>query len=41
MKLADFGCCYVVDKEVNRKGAREIVGTIGYIAPEVITVSEG
>lgn len=40
MKLADFGCCLVVDKDrVNgHVGLKEIVGTIGYIAPEVIEV---
>ena len=41
MKLADFGCCLVVDKDCigDRVGTKEIVGTVGYIAPEVIEVS--
>ena len=38
MKLADFGCCYVMDVPENEK---EIVGTAGYIAPEVLTVLLG
>lgn len=36
MKLADFGCCYVQDVEV--EVPNEIIGTAGYIAPEVISV---
>lgn len=36
MKLADFGCCLVVDATTEKPN--EIVGTAGYIAPEVITV---
>lgn len=36
MKLADFGCCLVVDAKVEQPN--EIIGTAGYIAPEVITV---
>ncbi len=35
MKLADFGCCLVTDMMDMDK---EIVGTAGYIAPEVLTV---
>ena len=35
MKLADFGCCLVTDMMEMDK---EIVGTAGYIAPEVLTV---
>lgn len=36
MKLADFGCCMVIDFPDNN--LNEIVGSPGYIAPEVITV---
>lgn len=36
MKLADFGCCMIVDyAEMNKN---EIIGSPGYIAPEVILV---
>lgn len=36
MKLADFGCCYVQD--VEERPPDEIIGTAGYIAPEIISV---
>ena len=36
MKLADFGCCYVQD--VEECPPDEIIGTAGYIAPEIISV---
>ncbi|KAK8814073.1 hypothetical protein WA538_000424 [Blastocystis sp. DL] len=35
MKLADFGCCLVLDETPPEP--REIVGTVGYMAPEVIS----
>ena len=37
MKLADFGCCYVQD--VEERPPDEIIGTAGYIAPEIISVA--
>ena len=36
MKLADFGCSMVVDHADETKN--EILGTIGYVAPEVLLV---
>ena len=36
MKLADFGCCLVLDETPQEP--REIVGTVGYMAPEVISI---
>ena len=36
MKLADFGCCLVLDETPPEP--REIVGTVGYMAPEVISI---
>ena len=36
MKLADFGCCMVVGAE--NTSQNEIIGSPGYIAPEVIMV---
>ena len=38
MKLADFGCCLVL--EYPETIEQEIVGSPGYIAPEVLLVSE-
>ena len=38
MKLADFGCCLVLDETPPEP--REIVGTVGYMAQEVISILE-
>lgn len=39
MKLADFGCCLEGETEVYY--GSEMVGTVGFMAPEVIQVELG